>query len=122
MSAGASGSFAINGTEFLIQPSTFRWMPRTLLGVSGDGHGVYPLVREYEMRFNLTTPAQFSQLFGWFQSVGVTGTAVVDLPQYGNANYIFYSYSGCVIREPEMNDYFVENHTEVLFSITNIRT
>ena len=122
MSAGASGSYAVNGTEFLIQPTSGRWMPKSMMGISGDGHALYPTVREFEVRFNITTPALLNQLQAWFESIIILGTAVVDLPKYGDANYIFYSYTGCVLREPEMNAYFIENHSDVIMTICNIRT
>jgi len=117
-----SGSYKINSTEFLMQPTSGRWMPRSELGVQGDGHAVYSGVREFEMRFNLQDPSEYYQLINWFNGHQPSGTVVVDLPQFGANIYNFYSYSGCVIREPEMNEYFNENHTDVLLLVTNIRT
>jgi hypothetical protein len=38
MTAGFSGSYGVNGTNFIIQPTTGRWVPKTPLGIGGDGH------------------------------------------------------------------------------------
>lgn len=117
-----SGSYRINGTDLLMQPTSGKWMPRPELGIQGDGHAVYPGVREFEMRFNLQSPGEYNQLINWFDAHQPSGTVVVDLPRFGYNIYDFYSYTGCVIREPEMNEYFNENHTEVVLLVTNIRT
>jgi hypothetical protein len=116
-----SGSFKLNGTEFLMQPTTHRWLPRPILGVDGNGHAIYPGVREFEMRFNLQSPNEYNQLLSWFRSQEITGSATLELPGFGFDSYNFVPYSGCAVREPEMDVYFNENHSEVVLLITNIR-
>ena len=117
-----SGSYRINGTELTMQPTSGRWLPRTELGIDGLGHSIYSAVREFEMRFNLQSPDEYNQLITFFNGHQPSGTVVIDLPRFGYSIYDFFSYTGCVIREPEMSNYFNENHTEVLLLVSNIRT
>lgn len=115
-------TYAINGTTLTMQPTTARWLPRKMRGYSGTGHPIYPNVREFQFVWNVNTPGEYNQIVGFFNSVGVTGTAVVSLPQFGASTYTFFAYSGCVVNEPEMGDFFTENHTEISLLVTNIRT
>ena len=114
-------TYKINGEEFVQQPTTGRWMPRDVLGIAGNGHALYPGVRQFELTWNITSPSGTYQLQEWFDTVLATGAAVVDLPEYGRANYAFYSYSGCALREPEWSPYFSEHITNVTMLITNIK-
>jgi hypothetical protein len=116
-------TYKISGTAITTQPTTGRWIPRASLGIDGNGHAIYPGVREYELKWQLVNVSDYNQLVTFFNSIGNTGTVVVDLPQFGAATYTFYSYSGCVLREPEANQYFVgTGQQEVLLLISNIRT
>ena len=122
MTAGASGTYAVNGTDITLPPTSGRWMPRESLGIDGNGRAIYPGVREFELRWQLISPSDYNQLQTFFSSIGNTGTVVVDLPQYGAASYLFYSYTGCVLREPETGQYFTENQLSAFLLVTNIRT
>ena len=122
MTIGFSGSFAINGTELLLYPTEFSWVGRSPLGYTGDGHPEYGGdSREFQMRWNVESSLQFQQLIGFFNAAVSTGTVSVDLPQWNNANYLFYRYTGCVISEPEMGRYFTEHPSDVRLLISNIR-
>ena len=115
-------TYKVNGTEFVLQPTSGRWVQRNELGRSGSGHPIYSGVREFELVFQLASTSDFNQLQTWFNAVGNTGTVVVDLPQYGAVTYTFFSYTGCVINEPVMDAYFSQYHTNVSMLITNIET
>ncbi len=117
-----TGTYQINSTDLLLQPTTGRWMPRKAIGIDGNGHPVYPGVREFEMRFQLGSPADYNQLQTWYESISNTGTVIADLPIYGHASYTFTSYTGCVLQEPEAREYFSENQKQFTILITNIRT
>lgn len=118
-----SSSFAVNGVPFYLDPTEHGWTPRSPIGRNGTGHPIYPAVREYEMRFQLTTQTDYWQFQNWFLAVGVTGTVVMDLPTYGvSGAYVFSRYSGCVLSEPESKAYFNEHKTDVFLLISNIRT
>lgn len=115
-------TYKLNGAELLIEPTAGRWVPREMFGLDGNGHPIYSPVRQFEISFGMLSPAQQNQLQGFFDSVITTGTAVVDLPEYGASTYTFKAYSGCNLREPEQNQYFVENIAEVFLLVTNIST
>jgi len=117
-----SGSYKINGVELSLQPTTGRWLPRPLVGTTGDGHHIYPAIREYEMRWGLANPSDADEWYTQFDLLGVTGTVVMDLPKFPNSVYAFESYSGCTLQEPIVNTYFTEHFTDVVLLVTNIRT
>jgi hypothetical protein len=114
--------YYINGTELLLQPTTGKWMPRTRLGISGDGHAIYSGIREFELRFVLETPSEYNQLITFFDGLNPTGTAVITLPRFGYSTYEFFEYSGCILREPEAGPYFTEHQQDILLIVSNIRT
>ena len=116
----ATGTYAVNNVAFALMPTTGRWMPRNLIGISGDGHDIYGRTREFQLRWGLASPSEFNQWYTWFNSIGVTGTVVFSLPQYGAATYEFKNYSGCTISEPNIGEYFTENHREVAITLRNI--
>jgi len=117
-------TYKVNGVEFLLQPTSGRWVDRNLIGRSGSGHPIYSGVREFELGFQLASTTDYQQLQLWFNAVSNTGTVVVDLPKYGSSTggYGFYSYSGCIINEPVANEYYAEYQQNVTLLITNIRT
>ena len=114
--------YKINGTQITIQPTFGRWVPRDIIDTDGAGHPIYPARRDYELRWDLIDPLEGNQLQTFFNAVQNTGTAVVSLPKFGNSSYVFYDYTGCVVREPDMGDYFEQHITSVVLMITNIKT
>ena len=90
MSAGASGTYAINGTDITLPPTSGRWLPKEPLGIDGNGRAIYSGVRQFELEWQLISPSEYYQLQTFFDAVGNTGTVVVDLPKYGASSYIFY--------------------------------
>lgn len=120
MAAGYSGTYAFNGSELSIQPTTGRWMPQSPVGINGNGIPIYPRVREFELRWNLSDPALFNQVRGYFDALQFTGTVVVDLPKYKSADYQFYSYSGCSLYQPDLGTYFTEHIQDLVMIVGNI--
>jgi len=115
-------TYKVNGVEITLQPTTGRWLGRAVLGVTGLAHPVYPSLRSYELVWGAMTPAEFNQLQTFFNAVITTGSAVVDLPQYGASTYTFYSYSGCALQEPEASVYFTEHQMDVTLIINKVQT
>lgn len=115
-------TYKVQGVEISIQPTEGRWFPRRVIGEDGNGRPIYSAVREFEMRWALTDTAQVNTLQNYFNGVGATGTSVVDLPQYAAATYVFFSYSGTVLREPEFSPFFAESIKDVVLLVTKIRT
>lgn len=115
-------SYSINGTAFPIQPTSGRWIPKQAFGITGDGHAVYSGIREFEIRWGLLDATGTNQLQNFFELIGITGTAVVELPKYSAPGWIFYAYTGCLVREPEFGTFFNEYTTDVTLLISGIRT
>lgn len=122
MTIGASGSYGVNGTDFTLQPTYGRWIPLAPLGFTGDGHPIYSAIHEYEIHWSLTSQADLNQIQIFRDSTLLTGTAIVDLPIYRGASYIFTSYTGCTLYEPDRGQYFVDHTSEFVLIVGNIRT
>jgi hypothetical protein len=121
MTIGSSGSYGINGTDFTLQPTSGRWIPQSVEGTTGDGHPIYPAVHEYEIRWSLSSQADLNQIQTFRDAVVLTGTASVDLPAYRGANYVFQTYTGCSLYEPDRGQYFVEHTSEFVLIVGNLR-
>lgn len=122
MTTGASGTYAFNGVDIPLQPTTGRWVGRDSYGEDGAGHPIYPAVRDFELIWQLTSVEDLQTVNNAYDSVSNTGTIVVDLPKYGDSQYNFYSYSGCTLHEPEYDTYFERHVQNVRLLITNVRT
>lgn len=118
---GYSGTYAFNGVN-IMPPSESKWNTRDNLGYDGSGHPIYPAIRSYEMSWELISTSDLQQLINAQLATASTGTMVVDLPKWGDAGYLFYSYTGCIINEPEVGAYFAGYSKDVHLVITNVRT
>lgn len=115
-------AYKINGTNFLIEPTTGRWLPNSPIGITGDGHPIYPAIRQYELRWQLSSQAEVEQLRAWFESTRITGTSSVTLPCYTTGSYSFLQYSGCILFEPERGVFFNGTTTDLTLIVGNIVT
>lgn len=119
----STGMVAINGTDLLIQPDV-RWVPRSVLGIDGQGHPIYSAVREVELNFEIIDSATMSQLDSFYLLCGNTGSVTVRLPPPYAPAFSFVDYSGCVVGEPEQGgNYFTEDGypQQIKMLVTNIR-
>lgn len=115
-------TYIINGTSLTLQPESGRWIDRDGIGVDGNGHAVYSGVREFEMQWGFMSMSEWNELYGLFVAIGNTGTAVVSLPSYANSSWAFREYSGTVLREPEVGEFFETHVSNVKLLIVKIRT
>lgn len=115
-----SGTYKINGTDLTRQPTEGRWLPREILGVTGEGKPIYPSSHQFEMRFNLSSQEDLYQIQTLFDGLGLTGTCVVDLPTFNSQTPTFTSYSGCSIYEVERGAYFSEYTLDEVWLIDRI--
>lgn len=122
MAPGYSGSYAVNGTNLLLSPTEAGWGNRRELGLDGNGHPIYPAVRQFEMSWGLAHPNDVKQILDAYAIVSNTGTAAFDLPQWGASDYLFTTYSGCTMREPQVGNYFEGYFKDVKLSILLVRT
>ena len=111
----------INGTTLNLQPTSHGWIPKSQLGVGGAGHPFYSAVQEYELNWELVPASDANEIIGLINSIGVTGTAVCELPQYGAATYTNCAYSGCILNNLDVSNYFEEHTTSCRLVISNIR-
>ena len=114
--------YGFNGVAFTLPPTEGTWVERPLLNKTGDGHFVYPAIRQFEMRWGLVTPAQLDEVLTYFENMQLTGTLVVGLPKWSATTYVFENYTGCTISEPTVKRYFAEHITDVYLLVDNIRT
>ena len=113
--------YKINGTELTLQPTAGRWLPRRTIGLDGNGHFIYSSVYDFEMTWGIAGQDEWEQILSLFDAIHITGSAVVELPEYGASTYQFYAYSGCVVQEPQMSRYFDEHPTKVKLLVNKIR-
>lgn len=118
---GQSGTYAINGVDLGLMPSTGRWLVRQSIGIDGDGRSIYPAYRDFEMTFDLISTSDLDTLLT-YQKYSTTGTVSVDLPQWSNSSYSFATYSGTVIDDIETGEYFMGYFSNVRMRIRKIRT
>ena|SRR3972149_798820 len=117
-------TFKINGATFSRQPTTHRWLNQDLYGVTGDGHPSYVAFRQYEMDFDFASPQEFYDFQSYFQSIGLTGTVSVDLPEHPStaSAYQFRTYSGVVINQPEYDAFFENFYQSAKLLLVRIKT
>jgi len=121
MTTGYSGTYAFDGTTLLLQPTKGKWGTRKEYGIDGNGHPIYPSVREFEFTWGLMGTDAAKQLIDKYKAVSSTGTFSVDLPEYGNVGFVFKTYTGATMLEPEVGEYFQGYITDVKLTVTNIR-
>lgn len=121
MVTGTVNTFAINGTALSIQPTKHNWIKRSSVGIDGGGHGIYPALSQYQLQWDYMSASEFTQLLTFYNSFGITGTAVASLPKYNDSTYEFYAYSGCVVDEPGFDNFFENHYENVVLLISSIR-
>ena len=119
---GLSGTYAFDDTDLTLPPTTGRWVTRNNYGIDGNGHPVYPALRSFELKWQLISTEDASQIIGFYNTVGNTGTVVACLPQWNNVGFEFINYSGCTLMEPEVGEYFQGFIQEVSLLVLNVRT
>lgn len=115
-------TFKLGGTTLTAQPTIHRWVDRDAVGIDGNAHAMYPLFREYEIEWDFMSASEFNQIRTFFSAIGNTGTVVAEIPQYGSSTYVFYAYTGCVLREPTYENYYETYYQGVKLLIVRIRT
>lgn len=121
MTQGFSGSYAVNGVNLSLQPSEGQWIEKDVLTRDGQGRPIYSALGEFVMSWGLMSTSEFNQLMGFYEYVSNTGTSVVDLPKWADADYKFYSYSGTIINRPTVGVYFNTYVTDVRLVVSSIR-
>lgn len=116
---GLSGTYAVNAVD--ICPEGAQWIERATLGTDGNGHPIYSSVKEFEFTWGFMSMSDYNALYSARQLVGSTGTVTVDLPDLSQADFRFKRYSGTVIHEPSVGQFFTDHLSDVRLLISNIR-
>lgn len=117
---GLSGTYAINGTQFSLQPTEGRWGERPEFGFDGEGHPIYGRFATFEFRWQTIAPVDLNQLKLFFDAVQNTGTVAVDLPEWGASQYSFYRYSGCTLSNLRVGEFFEGYYTDARLIIYKV--
>jgi len=113
--------YKINGTLLAAQPTSGQWLDRDEIGITGNGHGVYPSLRSFQIRWDFMTYSQFDEVHDFFESNNITGTVVVNIPKYKSTTYEFFAYSGAVLREPQVGELYEQHVSDVTLIIARIQ-
>lgn len=112
----------INGVEITIQPTEIRWLPQSPIGTTGDGHLIYPAVQEAEIRWQVVDPEVYAELVEQFNSITLTGTVSISLPDYTTGTYSFRTFENCILSMPEMQGAYFEGYIrDVVLYVRGIR-
>lgn len=122
MTAGLSGTYAFNDTNWTLQPTTGKWIDRTSYGIDGNAHPIYSPYRNFEATWELISTSDAKQILDFYNTVSSTGTVVSCLPEWGATEYQFKNYSGTTLQEPVVGEYFQGYIMSVKLLIINIRT
>lgn len=114
-------TFKLNGTT-IAQPTDHHWSDRDQIGVDGNGVTVYVAPRQYEIKWDFLDTDEWNTIYNIFLAQGVTGTTVASLPKWNTTPYVFYAYSGTIIREPSFDGYFQNYYQNVKLLIVKIST
>lgn len=114
-------SYTINGQAFVIEPTSGQWIEPDIIDVDGNGHPIYSAYTSFELTWSNLSPSGTYQLYQFFRSLHITGSAVVGLPRFGYNSYTYYPYSGCVVYIPNMGKFFYTRTLDVTLTIAKVR-
>jgi len=112
----------VNG-HAILPPTVGAWRPREPIDVAGDNRPIYPGVRSFELRWELTSYADWANLQYLFNQIQSSNFHVVTLPAYPSAtgqSYAFREYSGVTFSEPATGPFFETYPQDVVLIIGNI--
>jgi len=115
-------TYKIDG-NVILTPTSFRWTPRKPLDVQGDNRPIYSGVRSCELKWQLTSYADWSNLQHFYNLVKASGSHVVEIPAFptvSGSSYALREYSGVHLAEPVIGEFFCEYPRTVVLLIGNI--
>lgn len=114
------GDYKLNSIE-IADPTSGEWAVPRSLGYTGSGRVVYPPLREFRLQWNLMSIADLDEIRDEWRKDQVTGSVTADLPDLAASSYVFRTFSGCHLQEPEIGEYFQEYVMDVVLVVTAIR-
>lgn len=112
--------YGVGGVDWNLQPTAGRWVPESPNGITGDGHPIYPSVRSFQLTWGLMPISDFDEIRDDYLLTQITGSLVVSLPDIAASSYTFKNYSGCILTEPEVGQYFTEHVSDVTMFVLNV--
>jgi len=115
-------TYKISGHKILT-PTGFRWQPRKPIDVQGDNRPIYGGVRSAELKWQLTSYSDWSDIQYMYNLVKASGSHVVEIPAFptiSGSSYAFREYSGVHLAEPVIGEFFCEYPSTVVLLIGNI--
>lgn len=117
---GLSGTYAFNGTDLSLQPTSGKYIERNQYGFDGNAHPIYSSFRSFELVWELIPTSDAKQLIDFYNTVSSTGTVVACLPKWGDVNFVFINISGTTLTEPTVDEYFVGYVKNMKMLVINI--
>lgn len=113
--------YTVNG--IVLCPTESQWLPQRPLDIQGDGRPLYSGVQAMRLTWEFTSNEEWAKAQEAFKTTSVTGSAVVELPAFPTTNpqsYAFREYSGVVVGQPAVEEFFAEHVSGMVLLITNI--
>jgi hypothetical protein len=110
-------NFQINNIDLITEPTNHNWIQRTRLGYDGNAHPIYPMPRNYQLKWDFVDAESFSQLVGFFNMC--SGTIQVGLPAWNSSTGGFASYNA-TLEEPSYGTSFEGFYGGVSLLVLNI--
>lgn len=114
-------AIGVGGVDFVLQPTSSRWLVPSPLGYSGDGHPQYPAIFSHELRWQLGSPSDLHDVQAQVSGSLLGGYVTMTLPEFGSNQYVYKNYSGCTLNYPDYGAYFTQHITEFVLIINNVR-
>ncbi len=114
--------YRLDGVDLITSPLDGHWVDQEVLGVDGNNRRIYPATRMFEMVWTMLSPESFNQIFAQWEALSTTGSIVSELPELGADPFVFRAYTGTIVDQPIMGEYFQEHYLKVTMTIRNVRT
>ncbi len=114
--------YRLNGVDLITPPLDGHWVDQEVLGVDGNNRRIYPATRMFEMVWSMLSPETFNQIFDQWLALDTTGSIVSELPELGVDPFVFRAYTGTIVDQPIMGEFFQGFYKKVTMLIRNVRT
>lgn len=114
------GVYNFNGVDLLLQPSSAGWKDRKILGYDGYNIPIYEPTYSFGISWDVQRPEEFYQLWSFWKATSAAGSISVWIPAKRASTYTFALYTGCVVDEPTMKEYFAKHLLKVEMMIRSI--
>ena len=96
----ATLDYQINGVSIPC-PTNMQWQVPPTKGIRGDGMKLYDPYYSIQLQWNYLNAADFTTLVRVWKGLYNSGTSVIRVPEYGVTPYVFKTFSGVFVDQPE---------------------